>query len=184
MEFHPNQYGKTVANLLSLAANGERLLPLRRTGCVSEDARDVLRMVTPRDLFPNVEEPEAPMIGLLLYFACFEEAHKLAEFCESHEGELWHAILYRVEGDSGSAAHWFRQVGTHPVYDRISHDAREITMRFREAEFRGHVWDPFAFISFCDRARRQPGSSQERAAMELQRLEWQILFDYSSRITD
>ena len=184
MEFQPSQYGPNIARLLSLSGNGERLLPLRRTLCVSDEARDVLRMMTPRDLFPKVEEPEAPMMGLFLYFACYEEAHKLAEFCESHEGDLWHAILYRMEGDFGSAAHWFRQVGVHPVYDKLSREVGQITARFREAEFRGHPWDPFAFISFCERARRQPGSVQERAAMEIQRVEWQVLFDYSSRYTD
>ena len=184
MPFDPTQYGPDVARLLSLAGNGERLIPLKRAPCVDENIREVMKTLTPRELFPNVEEPEAPMIGLWLYFSCFEEAYQLADFCESHEGELWHAILHRMEGDPGNAAHWFRKVGVHPIYERLSKEVRPITMKFREAEFRGHRWDPFAFITFCDRARRQPGSTQEIAAIEIQRTEWQILFDYSARQTD
>ncbi|PYT12666.1 MAG: hypothetical protein DMG59_22765 [Acidobacteria bacterium] len=56
-----------------------------------------------------------------------------------------------------------------------------VLRRIPDAEFRTGRWDPFAFIAFCDRARQQPGSTQERAAMEIQRVEWQILFDYSAR---
>ena len=51
-------------------------------------------------------------------------------------------------------------------------------MKHRHVEFRVGRWDPFAFLSFCDRARHQPGSNQEKAALEIQRAEWQILFDY------
>jgi hypothetical protein len=184
MEFDPTQYVPQVARLLTMADHGDRLFPLRPGECLNPELRDVLRTLNPRDLFPDVEEPEAPMTGLFLYFSCFEEAHKLADFCESHEGELWHAILHRREPDSGNAAYWFRRVGSHPVFDLLPREVKKITSRFREAEFRGHNWDPFAFVSFCDRARRQPGSVQEQAAMEIQRVEWQLLFDYSSRQTD
>ena len=53
--------------------------------------------------------------------------------------------------------------------------------RIPDAEFRIGRWDPYAFVSFCDRARMQPGTAQEQTALEIQRAEWQILFDYSAR---
>ena len=53
--------------------------------------------------------------------------------------------------------------------------------RIPDAEFRIGKWDPYSFIAFCERARAQPVSSQEMAAMEIQRAEWQILFDYCAR---
>jgi len=34
------------------------------------------------------------------------------------------------------------------------------------------------FIAFCARARREPGGDLERRALEVQRIEWQLLFDY------
>ena len=122
------------------------------------------------------------MAGLWLYFSCFEEAHELANHSTSAEGYLWHAILHRQEGDSGNAAYWFRKARTHPIYSQLSPLAAQILVRHRRAEFRVGHWDPFAFLSFCDRARRQPGSHQEQAALEIQRAEWQLLFDYCARL--
>ena len=184
MPFDPTQYGPAVAKVLALGDQGNRLLPLVCAPCTSPDARALLAAVQPKELFPSVDEPEAPMAGLWLYFSCFEEAHKLADYCESPEGELWHAIVHRIEPDSGSAAYWFRKAGTHPAYSTLAREAVKITHRLRGAEFRIGRWDPFAFITFCERARLQPGSLQEKCAMEIQRAEWQILFDYSARITN
>ena len=184
MEFDPNAYGPEVANLLSLYENGGRLFPLTCGPCVQEQAREILSSLKPADIFPNVEEPEAPMTGLWLYFSCFEEAHKLADYCESVEGELWHAILHRQEPDTGNAAYWFRRAGPHPFFSQLARETVKITRRLNKAEFRTGRWDPFAFIAFCDRARKQPGSEQELAAMEIQRVEWQLLFDYSTKETD
>jgi hypothetical protein len=67
------------------------------------------------------------------------------------------------------------------VFHSVSHEAIKILKRIPEAEFRIGKWDPFAFVAFCERARAQPGSAQERAALEIQRAEWQLLFDYSAR---
>jgi hypothetical protein len=35
----------------------------------------------------------------------------------------------------------------------------------------------------CERARQQPGSDAERKAIETQRAEWQLLFDYCAAKT-
>ena len=77
MAFDPTQYGPDVARILALDGSGNRLLPLRTSCCSNEDARQLLKTFKPKDLFPNQEEPEAPMAGLYLYFSCFEEAHKI-----------------------------------------------------------------------------------------------------------
>ena len=182
MEFDPAIYGPDVAEILALDENGRRLPPLTCGPCSCEAARQRLKTCRPGRLFPGLEEPEAPMAGLWLYFSCFEEAHALAGDCKSREGELWHAIIHRQEPDSGNAAYWFRKAGSHPSFSKLAHAAVKILERFPDAEFRTGRWDPFAFISFCDRARMQPGSTHEQAAREIQRAEWQILFDYSARV--
>jgi len=105
----------------------------------------------------------------------------LANSCKTKEGELWHAIVHRQEPDSGNAAYWFRQAGVHPIFPKLAAAANKILERLPDAEFRVGRWDPYSFIAFCDRARDQPGSTQELAAMEIQRAEWQLLFDYCAR---
>jgi len=184
MAFDPTQYGPDVARILALGKNGQRLMPLRSGKCFSDEARRLIATFKPKNLFPNQEEPEAPMVGLWLYFSCFEEAYKLAQYCETQEGDLWRAILHRREPDSGNSAYWFRKAGQHPVYRPIAVAAKKILRRFPTAEFRTGRWDPFAFCAFCDRARQQPGSAQMYAAAEIQLAEWQILFDYCARLSE
>ncbi len=180
-DFDSTIYGPAVAGILALDGHGQRLMPLTCGACSSEAARQLLQTLRPADLFPRCAAPEAPMAGLWLYFSCFEEAHKLAQDSDNKEAELWHAILHRQEPDSGNAAYWFRKAGHHPTFSKLSEAATRILQRIPEAEFRTGKWDPFAFIAFCDRARQQPGSAQDQAAMEIQRAEWQLLFDYCAR---
>lgn len=180
-DFDPAMYGPQVAGVLALDGGGRRLLPLTCGACSSAEAKNRLQGSRPAELFAGAPDPAAAMAGLWLYFSCFEEAHQLASSCATPEGELWHAIVHRQEPDPGNSAYWFRKAGKHPVFSKISHAAVRILARHPLAEFRTGKWDPFAFIAFCERARRQPGSVQERAALEIQRAEWQILFDHCAR---
>jgi len=178
MDFDPAKYGPGIARILAYDGNGQRLMPLTCGACSSLEARRELQNLKPPDLFPEANNPQAPMAGLWLYFSCFEEAHQVADACSSKEGEFWHAIVHRQEPDSGNAAYWFRRVGSHDIFPELARETQEITARIREAEFRVGKWDPYAFIAFCERARNQPGSAQEQAALEIQRVEWQLLFDH------
>src|ERR1700675_4725508 len=135
MAFDPTQYGPDGPGILALDGNGQRLMALRCMKCSSEEARQLLSTYKPADLFPNQEEPEAPMAGLWLYFSCFEEAHKLVDYCETPEGELWHAILHRQEPDSGNAAYWFRKAGPHPPFTKLAHESEKILLGIRATEF-------------------------------------------------
>ncbi len=182
MPFDPNAYRPDVSRLLALDGNGARLIPLVAHTSSSPEAQRVLSQKTALDLFPNSFAPDAALAGLWLYFSCFEQSHRIAQDIHSAEGSFWHAILHRQEPDSGNAAYWFRRVGTHPVYQNLFSAAESILTQHAEAEYRqGPKWDPFAFVMFCERARQQPGSSSERAALEIQRAEWQLLFDYCAR---
>jgi len=182
-DFDPTRYEQGVTRVLELDGNGQRLMPLSSEECSSPEARRLLRTSEPAQLFPGVKQPESAMAGLWLYFSCFEEAHELVSNCKSSESHLWHAILHRQEPDPGNAAYWFRKVSAHPVFPKLAAAAAEILRTHPDAEFRTsrREWDPYSFVAFCDRARIQPGSSQEIAAREIQRAEWQLLFDYCAR---
>jgi hypothetical protein len=181
MQFDPSKYGARVARILAYDGAGQRLMPLTCGPCSSPQARAELRTIRPEELFPDAPHLDASMAGLWLYFSCFEEAHQIADACPAREGELWHAILHRQEPDSGNAAYWFRKAGTHAIFPELAQEADQIINRIPDAEFRIGKWDPYDFITFCERARLQPGSAQERAALEIQRVEWQLLFDHCAK---
>ena len=182
MPFDSKAYGPKVAEILALDKAGERLIPLVSGVCSSEEARLRLTRQKATDLFPHARAAEAALGGLWLYFSCFDECHAIVQDIGSTEGSFWHAILHRQEPDSGNAAYWFRRVGTHPIFKDLCAAAESVTARYPEAEFRsGSKWDPFSFVMFCERARQQPGSPSEQAALAIQRAEWQLLFDYCAR---
>jgi len=168
--FQPSAYGPQVAAILALDGDGQRRMPLAMEKCSSEEARERLKAVSPGELFAGARVPEAALAGLYVYFSCFNEAHGIAQDIATPDGSYWHAIVHRQEPDAGNAAYWFQQVGAHPIFAAL---ARETG---KQAQ-----WDPFAFIEMCEKARRQPGSEIETRAREIQRIEWQLLFDYCAR---
>lgn len=182
LRFDSNLYGKEVADILALDQDGNRLLPLVSGACSCPAAREQLRASTSGQLFPQAFDGPVALAGLWLYFSCFDECHEIVQDLGSAEASLWHAILHRQEPDSGNAAYWFRRAGNHPIFPVLSQEADDIVARLPEAEFRtGGKWDPYSFVMFCERARQQPGSVQEQAAVEIQLAEWQLLFDYCAR---
>lgn len=182
MPFDSKLYGSRVAQILALDQNGNRLIPLVSGGCWPKEAHALLAKQKASDLFPRSPAPEAALAGLYVYFSCFDQGHEIAQEIASAEGSLWHGILHRQEPDAGNAAYWFRQAGAHPVFAGLANAAGRIAERYPEAELRVDPrWDPFAFIDFCERARCTPGAAAERAALEIQREEWQLLFDFCAR---
>jgi hypothetical protein len=167
MPFDPAAYGAEVASILALDANGARLMPLAQSPPAHPEARKPLDA-----LAASRHISESALAGLYLYHSFWNEAHEIAQSIESAEGSYWHAIVHRQEPDAGNSAYWFRRVGAHPIFP---------TLRERAASLgfgRGERWDPTAFTEFCEQAHSRPGSQDERLAQEVQRAEWQLLFDY------
>ena len=170
MAFDPDAYGAEVAAILALDGSGERLMPLAGGRCSSERARQLLKAAGARKLFASARAPEAALAGLYLYFSCWEDAHEIAQAVDTREGSYWHAIVHRQEPDAGNSGYWFRRVGSHAIFPALRERAAALGVDL------GPRWDPIAFIEFCEKARG--GSDAERRAQEVQRAEWQLLFDY------
>jgi len=149
--FDPQAYGDEIARILALDGDA---------------ARDAVKSSS---LAPSV------LAGLYLYFGCWDEAHTVAQDLNTPEGSYWHAIVHRQEPDAGNSAYWFRQVGRHAIFPALRERAAEIGVDF------GPSWDPIKFIDYCERARVNPGSPEERKAMDVQLAEWQLLFDHCAR---
>jgi hypothetical protein len=182
MRFNASEYGHDVASILALDGDGHKLRPLVITGCTSAEARRRVQNARAQALFPVSRAPEAAHSGLFLYFGCFDEAHSIAQEIHATEGSFWHGILHRQEPDAGNASYWFRRVSSHPVFPALRDVAEAILAQYPATGFDvGARWEPLAFIDFCEQARRSPGSEADQAAMEIQRAEWQLLFDYCAR---
>jgi hypothetical protein len=185
--FDSKAYGPKVAEILALDQDGYRLVPLSRVSLrLAQDdkpeACPTLKKQNVTDLFPHSYAPAAALGGLFLYFSCADDCHEIVQNIDSPEGSFWHAIVHRQEPDASNSAYWFRQTAAHPVFPDLAQAAEEILAKYPSANFRPSPnWDPFAFIDFCESARREPGSAAENAALEIQRAEWQLLFDYCAR---
>lgn len=170
-----------MAQILALDQDGNRLIPLVSGKCSPEGAA-LLAQQKASDLFSGSHSPGAALAGLWAYFSCFDRAHEIAQEIPTPEGSFWHAILHRQEPDLGNSAYWFRHLGSHSIFPALAEAAAEIGGRHPSAGFRlSSRWDPSYFIDFCEDARETPGSSREQTALEIQRAEWQLLFDYCAR---
>lgn len=179
MSFDPAGYGAEVTSILALDGGGDRLMPLAGGVCSSREAFARLRATAADALFPAARAPQAAMAGLYLYFSCLDEAHAAAQEIATAEGSFWHAILHRQEPDPDNAAYWFHRVGRHATFPALAKEAAAIAAP--AGIDLPSAWDPFAFIDLCERARRDPGSKVEQAALLIQRAEWRLLFDYCAR---
>jgi hypothetical protein len=129
-------------------------------------------------LFPGARAPEAAVSGLLLLAGCWDASHKVSQDIGTQEGSYWHAIAHRIEPDSANAGWWFGQVGDHPIYPQLHRRAGEVLKRHNVPWKLKAKWDPLLFIEWCDQARRAPSSEIEQTALEIQRAEWELLFEW------
>src|SRR6266536_2528685 len=136
MGFDSKAYGEAVASILAFDGNGQRLMPLARGTCSSEEALRRLKSANPTELFAGSHAPQAAMSGLYLYFSCLDESHSISQSLESAEGAFWHGIMHRQEPDAGNASYWFRRVGTHAIFPALREAAAQSGVDF------GPRWDP------------------------------------------
>jgi len=172
--FLPATYGPTIAEILGLADNGRRLMPLAAGPCLSERARKSLRSLDAAGLFERRELvsagfAEAARCGLFLYFSCLDECHEIAQKIASPTGSYWHGMMHRQEPDFANAAYWLRRVNQHEIFPALREAAGEPD------------WDPFRFIDSCEKVYRSPQAALRMRLEEIQLIEWQLLFDFSCR---
>lgn len=157
-------------------------MPLAMGRCSSREAARRIEAAGARKLFPEALHPEAALAGLWLYFSCLEESHRVSQGLSSPEGSFWHGVMHRQEPDAANSAYWFRRAGRHPVFEPLLREAETLAAASPGVAFpMRESWDPFLFIEFCESARRKPGSAAEKLALEIQRAEWQLLFDHCAR---
>lgn len=160
-KFDPDAYGPLAAGFL-----------------LRQRPQDELDRYSAVDLFAAAPLANEALAGLWLYFDDLDRSHSLSQNLSSREAAFWHGIMHRREPDPGNAGYWFRRVGRHAVFPALAAAAKEVGFEPRGSN---GDWDPFAWIDYWEEARRQPGSAQHRVALQVQRVEWEILFDYCAK---
>ncbi len=182
MNFETTSFGPAIASLLEAAPCNE-LGP----GKPDQTRRGALTSLTAESLvaphkLADRDMALAALAGLWLRFDFLDESHRISQDLENSTGSYWHGIMHRREPDFGNSKYWFRRVGTHPVFEPLVADARQlVTGASSKAGFLVEQadWDPFAFVDLCEAAR---GSSELAAlCMKIQQREWELLFDYCYR---
>jgi hypothetical protein len=128
----------------------------------------------------------ACLAGLWLRFDFLDESHSVGQEIKNSTGSFWHGIMHRREPDYDNAKYWFHRVGEHPVFAPLCAAAKKVSAGTNNADPAASFlktqsqWDPFRFIDLVATVARGKSTS-EQLCREIQRLEWEMLFDFCYR---
>jgi hypothetical protein len=183
----PAPYGAAVRRLVDEA----RAAALPRTLAFAAPraaARARLAALTDADLADGrpVRDPRAAAAaraGLWLLHDHMTEGHEICQDLDTPSGSFWHMIVHRREPDPGNARYWCAHLGAHDVFDELLAGARRLAGRDPPEALRPLLgaasWRPERFVALCTGGAAAAGL--EPLLLEIQRLEWRLLFDYDFR---
>ena len=108
--------------------------------------------------------PAAVASALLLWNDDPDASHHLSQGLPDRLGSWLHGTMHRREGDFPNSKYWFRKVGTHAGFARLSRRAAVVLAKANGPPAPGLAalaerWDPFAFEDLCGAATGRGAAS-------------------------
>lgn len=117
--------------------------------------------------------------GLWLLYDHLDKCHEIAQSVETADGNYWHAMMHRREGDFSNSKYWYRRVGTHGIFHELMKQSSTVIGAhdsFHALAGKG-AWDAFVFVDLCEKAIHDLPDLQ-MACRQVQQCEWQLLFEH------
>src|SRR6266851_8286896 len=124
--FDPAVYGPVIASIFE----ERRVMPLG-PGNHKIKVQTQLQALTLEQAFGHgairdQDMAKCCLAGLWLYHDFMDESHTLSQEIHTTSGSYWHGFMHRREPDYSNAKYWFQRVGSHPIFESVSVDAKEI----------------------------------------------------------
>src|SRR5437879_5291075 len=123
--FHPTAYGPVIASVFM----ENRLMSLG-PGSPNAKVRTQLQALTLESAFGHTTQDQdmakCCLAGLWLYHHFLDESHTLSQEIHTNSGGYWHGLMHRREPDYSNAKYCFQRVGSHPIFEILGVEAKEI----------------------------------------------------------
>jgi hypothetical protein len=131
--------------------------------------------------------PNAMLAGLWLWHDGLEESHRISQSMNDAIGSFWHAIMHRREGDFSNSKYWYAKTSGHPLFETLAREAGDAINHLpadkRLLRIVAIGWNANALVDLVESVHENPKDPAYKAAVELQRLEWRVLFRFCARGT-
>jgi hypothetical protein len=115
--------------------------------------------------------------GALLNAAdALDAAHRIFQDDPGDIASYWHGVMHRREGDFDNARYWFRRAGRLPISDKMHAAAAQVSATMAKQP----TWDAYLFTGMCEQVKFGD-TDAVKECVELQRVEFEQLFDYCWR---
>ena len=152
-------------------------------------ARDILESTQPQDLVSGAvkdrDEAKALLSALWLYHDYLDESHTISQSINTPTGAFWHAIMHRREGDFSNSKYWYARCADHPALATLGAQVGALVHPYpADKSLLKVVMTGFSTSALVDLVRevyRSPDDPRHKVAVQLQQLEWRVLFDHCTR---